>query len=215
MSYLNSFEQTGTNAGSSPEGKQYKVSHVNIMNFGSVTTTVYISPNRRIAESNASTSAGVSLNTVSKDISVRALREISGLTWEQLSNLFSVSRRSLHHWDAGNAMSGPNLEKLGRIINAVSSIGTREPDDIRRFLLTPVSGKIPIDLLKEGRFGDFSVLKDFFISNPPRKEISIEEKVARSPISPAILVDARFETVHTEKRKIRPIKPKKVRARSE
>lgn len=215
MSYLNSFDQTGTNAGTSQESKQYNISHVNIMNFGSVTTTVYITPNRRIAESNASTSAGVSLNTIGKEVSVRALREISGLTWEQLSNLFSVSRRSLHHWDVGNTMSGPNLEKLGRIINAISSIGTRKPDEIRRFLLTPISGKIPIDLLKNGRFEDFKVLKDFFVSNPPRKELSLEEKSARTPISPAILVEARFESVHTEKRKVRSIKPKKVKARSE
>lgn len=64
---------------------------------------------------------------------VEDLKERSGLSWEQLSKLFGVSRRSMHKWARGGAMNARDLDRAAEIGEALSKIpGT--PFDVRTAL---------------------------------------------------------------------------------
>ncbi len=71
---------------------------------------------------------------------VRNLKERSGLTWEQLARLFSVSVRSLHLWANGGRISSRNLERLSRLEALVESLGCSDADQCRDSLLSPGLG---------------------------------------------------------------------------
>ena len=45
---------------------------------------------------------------------ISELRRISGLTWEQLGELFEVSRRSVHFWASGKPLNAANEQRLMR-----------------------------------------------------------------------------------------------------
>lgn len=47
---------------------------------------------------------------------LKVLQETSGLSWEQLSKLFGVGRRTLHLWANGGRMSQWNREQLYGLI---------------------------------------------------------------------------------------------------
>jgi DNA-binding transcriptional regulator YiaG len=70
-----------------------------------------------------STSAGAPVAIAGRAGSAIAeLRRLSGLTWDQLARLFDVSRRSLHFWASGKAMTPSNEEHLQRVLGAVRKI---------------------------------------------------------------------------------------------
>lgn len=58
----------------------------------------------------------------------------SGLTWEQIAQLFNVSRRSVHLWLAGGRMSAANEGRLVRLTQYVSAL-LGSPEVKRRQLL--------------------------------------------------------------------------------
>jgi len=43
-----------------------------------------------------------------------ALRDETGLTWQQISRLLGVTSRTLHHWASGAQISGLHLERLSK-----------------------------------------------------------------------------------------------------
>lgn len=61
----------------------------------------------------------------------------SGLTWEQIAKLFTVSRRSVHLWLSGGRMSARNEEHLVALERFVSSINAAP--DVRRHRILAVS----------------------------------------------------------------------------
>ena len=53
----------------------------------------------------------------------------------QLATLFGVARRSLHLWASGRPMSGPNEERLHRLVAVLRRIDRGAADWNRRELL--------------------------------------------------------------------------------
>ena len=47
---------------------------------------------------------------------VRELRKLSGLTWEKISELLSVSPKTVHNWAAGHVIAEKNLARLAELI---------------------------------------------------------------------------------------------------
>lgn len=58
---------------------------------------------------------------------IRDLRDATGFTWEQLSQLFSVSRRTVHLWAAGGRMAAANEEALVHLLGEVHSLSILDP----------------------------------------------------------------------------------------
>lgn len=66
---------------------------------------------------------------------VRKAHEDSGLTWEQLARVFSVSRRSVHLWANGGRMNATNAEMLMDFVDLVNHMNAANPVERRAALL--------------------------------------------------------------------------------
>lgn len=66
---------------------------------------------------------------------IKDLRAATGFTWEQLSKLLGVSRRSLHLWSAGGRMAAANEEAVVRLLQNVDALSTVDPIQRRVELL--------------------------------------------------------------------------------
>jgi hypothetical protein len=146
---------------------------------------------------------------------IAELRRLSGLTWDQLARLFRVSRRSLHFWASGKAMTPTNEEHLQRLVAVLRKVDCGSGNANRAMLLIPHGdGTIPFDLLAEGRYEQVVSLlgpgRSFPRVMPP--QLSNEAKAARAPRPPEELVGALQDQIHREMRVARPAKSVKVRS---
>ncbi len=88
---------------------------------------------------------------------IAELRRLSGLSWDQLANLFPVSRRALHFWASGKPMTPANEEHLQRLLSVLRKIDRGSASANRRELLAArEDSPIALDLLHEKKY-DFVV----------------------------------------------------------
>lgn len=132
---------------------------------------------------------------------VMELRRISGLTWEQMARLFSVSRRTMHLWASGRPMLPAHEERLVRVLAAVRRVDRGGAAATRLALLsiTP-SNEVPFDLLASSRYREF---EEHLGAGRPRKiptftPLSENERRARRPVPPGVAVDALHGRVHED-----------------
>lgn len=71
---------------------------------------------------------------------IAELRALTGLTTDQVSRLFGVSRRSVHNWISGNAMSPQHEELAARILAIVQVLPGSTPTDRRAAMLDSSRG---------------------------------------------------------------------------
>ena len=108
----------------------------------------------------ASVGIGVAdLDRAGSDVGVnaRALAEIrrrSGLTWEQLSEVFGVSRRSVHLWASGKPVSSSNEERLHAVLSVVRRIDRGAASETRAALCALVDDTAALRLLADGRYDE-------------------------------------------------------------
>lgn len=69
--------------------------------------------------------------------SVDELHADSGLTWDQLSKLFGVSRNALFNWSAGGRMTLAHQAILDELADIVARLPADNSTDRRKLLLTP------------------------------------------------------------------------------
>jgi transcriptional regulator with XRE-family HTH domain len=160
------------------------------------------------------TTAGASIILVDPARGALAeLRRLSGLTWEQFAGLFNVSRRSLHFWASGKAMTPANEEHLQRLLLVVRKIDRGSASANRAELLAVRDdGTILFDLLANRQY-------DRVFSTPGLGEakrvvapkLSDEAMAARVPRPPEELVDALQDRVHRETGIARAAKSVRVR----
>ena len=72
---------------------------------------------------------------------VRRLKDGSGLSWQQLAEVFGVSRRALHFWAHGGNMTAANVRRLETLTADLDALGQGETRSIRATLLAPRSGQ--------------------------------------------------------------------------
>lgn len=140
------------------------------------------------------------------------LRRLSGLTWDQLARLFNVSRRSLHFWASGKAMSASNEEHLQRILAAVRRIDQGSAQANRALLLgVREDGSSFFDLLAAGRYQHVvsPVRASKALRHSPAKPTK-ETLMARAPQPPEALVDALQDPIHRVGGKVRVAKSVRV-----
>lgn len=119
----------------------------------------------------------------------RAIHEIrlkTGLTWDQLSKVFHVDRRSLHFWASGKALSASHEEQLFGLLRLVRQIDRGSARANRAILFNPLSGsnQTPFAKLVSGDYEEVLALigsSDAARRRPPMP--SAEQVAARLPAS--------------------------------
>ena len=81
------------------------------------------------------------------------LRQISGLTNEEIAPMLGVSRRSFQSWLSGGSISARKEARLRAIVDTVKQVATADRSTTRSRLLTREKYSVSVfDLLSEGRF---------------------------------------------------------------
>jgi transcriptional regulator with XRE-family HTH domain len=99
------------------------------------------------------TSGGVVIPIKSVPQAIAEVRALSGLTWEQLARLFAVTRRSLHFWASGKALTPGNEERLQRVLAVLRKIDRGSASANRAAILAVrADGTMALDLIAEGQY---------------------------------------------------------------
>jgi DNA-binding transcriptional regulator YiaG len=135
---------------------------------------------------------------------VNELRRVSGLTWEQLGDLFQVSRRAVHNWASGETLNRKNESRLGHALATLRFID-RGLSSLNRAVLTqPLhDGRIPFQLLKEGAFEEVRQALG------PGRSRSISTPSSRPSVRPPIANVAEMVMDDEEATEVSPPLPRK------
>ena len=137
---------------------------------------------------------------------IMEIRRRSGLTWEELGDLFDVSRRSVHHWANGKPVTASHERMIHRNLAGVRHLDKGDQVGTRALLLAvdQAMGVSTLDLLKDGRFDEaMGRVAGVPAPKPHRILLSRAARDARRPQAPALLFGAEQE---------RPDVPAKARA---
>ncbi|MGE3839928.1 MAG: hypothetical protein AB7G40_18700 [Hyphomonadaceae bacterium] len=132
---------------------------------------------------------------------VLEIRRISGLTWDELATLFSVSRRSVHHWASGKQVSSANEHHIRRTLGVVRALDRGASSATRNLILGQhLSGSLIFDLLQAQAYED---VLDRALSLPatdrrPSRVLSNEETRRRRPSPPIELLAPEESTLHLQ-----------------
>jgi DNA-binding transcriptional regulator YiaG len=162
-----------------------------------------------------STTAGATVaNESMAAAQIGELRRLTGFTWDQLANLFGLSRRSLHFWASGKPMASANEEHLLRLLATIRKLDRGSASQNRTLLLTASSsGEVPMDLLVARQYERALQIIGEGISQPRAtpSPLSKAARDARRPRPPAELVAALQDSVHRELGPTRVARSVKVR----
>ena len=165
--------------------------------LGAVTTWLtFLSP----VESTASEPVGKLLypllSSQTTGEAVMEIRRLSGLTWEELADLFGVSRRSIHHWANGKAVTAKHDRMIRNTLAAIRHLDRGDQVGTRALLLTidQATGISALDLLKNGHFDEArGRVESIQAPKPQRVPLSRAARDARRPPSPVLLLGANQE----------------------
>lgn len=131
---------------------------------------------------------------------VSELRRLSGLTWEQLSRLFGVSRRSIHFWASGKPLNAANEKRLLQVLGVVRDADRGDARSNRAALLEVHDGTTSFDLLVAERFEEARATlgRGEGRPRPVVGPLSEEARAAREPLRPDELIDAEHDRVHRD-----------------
>ena len=76
--------------------------------------------------------------------SVRTLRERSGLSWSELAALLGVSRRTVHNWANGSAITSRHSRMLALVTKLVNKIDAGSPASTRARILAPAADGVTL-----------------------------------------------------------------------
>ena len=141
---------------------------------------------------------------------IMEIRRRSGLTWEELGDLFDVSRRSVHHWANGKPVSARHDRTIRSMLAAIRHLDRGDRAGTRALLLTvdQAAGVSTLDLLKDGRFEEATGrVAGVRAPVPHPTPLSRTAWDARRPPAPVLLLGAEQERPEI------PAKVRTVRAR--
>lgn len=146
---------------------------------------------------------------------VLEIRLRSGLTWEQLSELFNVSRRSIHYWANGKPLSSLHEVRVRNTLLAIRLLDNGSQRDTRNRILSMEDGESIFNLLAAQKFEDvYRLITGTVPEIASRNRISLskDEWNRRRPIRPELLLGAlqdRLEISPNQARTVRPMRRKR------
>jgi DNA-binding transcriptional regulator YiaG len=180
-------------------------------------STTSASPAEPMVETTEQTTSGAAIVPLERaGAAIAELRRMSGLTWDQLARLFGVSRRSLHFWASGSALTPANQEKLQRVLAEIRKADRGSATANRTMLLSAgVDGALPFDLLATSQFDR---ARDAMGSAGGQTRTAVPglsqaEKDARSPMTPEDLVGALQDRIHRDSNVVRAARSAKAKGR--
>ncbi|MFU8837507.1 MAG: hypothetical protein ACNA75_04320 [Thiohalomonadaceae bacterium] len=130
---------------------------------------------------------------------VAEIRRLSGLTWEQLGELFGVSRRSAHFWASGKPLSAANEERLMQVLDIIREGYRGDARSTRAALFSVIAGTTPFELLASERFAEARKLFGKGAERmAERADLSPAARTARRPLPPEEMVAALNDKVHRD-----------------
>ncbi len=141
---------------------------------------------------------------------VMEIRRRTGFTWELLSELFNVSRRTIHHWANGRQPSSKRERGIRKTLEAVRHLDEGSQRSTHDRLLSTIDGTSPFDLLVDHRYSDVMQLAagSASVTNPRiRTPLSEDERARRRPTRPELLLDAIQESPKLPAMNARVIRP--------
>lgn len=129
---------------------------------------------------------------------IAELRLLSGLTWDEIGQLFGVSRRTVHFWASGKAPSAGNERRLRLVLDIVRHADRGTSRSNRAALIDAKEGVTPFALLASQRFEEARAALG---SGPGRRTVVLRELDpaawrARMPLPPAELLEAEPAPIH-------------------
>lgn len=167
-----------------------------------------------------STSSGLNFEKI-QECTVQRLfefRRISGLTWEKISELFGVTRRSVHFWANGKPMEDERSEKLFQLLTYIRKLDTGYASENRRLLSSKDESGISLfDLFKKDDFYSANLrIPSSAVPKLHRRPIRPLSKKGREelgldlPISPFDLLEADNRYIPDKSRKVSRVQVKKL-----
>lgn len=136
---------------------------------------------------------------------ISQVRRLTGLTWEQISTLFGVSRRAVHFWASGKPMAAIHEEHLQRTLNCLRAVDRgNSPTNRQALFLAEGDGLAPFDLLIQHRYDEFIAVLGRGETGRQTHRRSARVSSDRLPRSPQLLANAQEESVHRETGVSRP-----------
>ena len=155
-----------------------------------------VGPDRTVAEHGTSSGPANETGVAVRQSTAEAILEIrrrSGLTWESLSDLFNVSRRTVHHWANGRAPSTRHEVDIRRTLDAVRHLDEGSQRATRDRLLDTFHGTSPFDMLASRRFAEVLLQSPgagSIASGGRRAALSEDEWARRRPTPPVPLLES-------------------------
>ncbi|MFT4626115.1 MAG: DNA-binding transcriptional regulator YiaG [Myxococcota bacterium] len=148
------------------------------------------------------------------------LRRVSGLTWDQVARLFSVSRRSVHYWASGKPMTSEHEEHLHRLLALIRGANT-SADALRGALLSVVDGEPVLESLASRRYSAAELalraVKGSGAARPskPRTPLSASASDARRPLPVDVLAAGEVSGDETVEGRGRAVRTRRSKGRGE
>ena len=148
------------------------------------------------------------LEAIPSETTAEAILEIrrrGGLTWEEIGNLFQVSRRSVHNWANGRPTTAQHEHSIRQALSVIRRLDQGSQAKNRSRLLAGLSwGPSLFDLLKAGRFQQAAAqLAPTPVPELQRLPLSPDAQEARRPPTPGQLLEAEREPPHISASKTR------------
>lgn len=124
------------------------------------------------------------------------IRRRGGLTWEEIGNLFRVSRRSVHNWANGRPTTAQHEHNIRQVLTIMRRLDRGSQEQNRNRLLTSIAGRPSLfELLQTERFHDVgALLGPTPLTQRRRRPLSQSALAVRRPPAPGQLLEAEQES---------------------
>ncbi len=163
-------------------------------------------------------SGGLSIDVVQAPYkAVMELRRRSGLTWDQLGQIFGVTRRTMHFWASGQPLATENERALNAVLAFVRAYDRGAANLNRDVILQNIEGRTTLELLRDGHYGQagqrFSGPTSAVPLSQAKSDLAgkVHPLPAASHVALNIILDGRQDRVSMDNPKRRAVAPIKKR----
>ena len=105
----------------------------------------------RLSETSANPPCTIPAPSLKMGRAIHEVRRLTGLTWDEIADLFQVTRRSAHYWANGGALSTEHALQLAAVQKIIKRVRPRPSKELRLVLLArTASGERLLELLRSG-----------------------------------------------------------------